>query len=169
MIEVQAPEPPATDKHPYPRMFLSGSIEMGTADTWQERIVSAFAGYPGTILNPRRDDWDASWKQSIEDDRFREQVEWKLRGLEDATLIATYFDPNTKAPITLLEMGLFTHTEPQPRYSAGKTQRLLVCCPDGFWKKGNVEIVCKRYGIPLFHNEPSFIAGLAKALLEGRS
>jgi molybdopterin-guanine dinucleotide biosynthesis protein A len=49
-----------------------------------------------------------------------------------------YFAPQTQAPITLLELGLFANS-----------QRLIVCCPDGFWRKGNIEVVCARYHIPL--------------------
>ena len=26
---------------------------------------------------------------------------------------------------------------------------IIVCCPDGFWRKGNVQIVCTTYNIPL--------------------
>lgn len=55
---------------------------------------------------------------------------------EAADVIAMYFDPDTKAPITLLELGLFA-----------RTGKMIVACPEGFWKKGNVEIVCGRYGI----------------------
>ena len=47
-----------------------------------------------------------------------------------------YFDPKTKSPISLLELGLFA-----------KSGKLVVCCPDGFWKKGNVDIVCQRYKV----------------------
>jgi hypothetical protein len=49
-----------------------------------------------------------------------------------------YFAPATKAPITLLELGL-----------AAGSGKLVVCCPEGFWRKGNVEVVCARYDIPL--------------------
>jgi hypothetical protein len=50
-----------------------------------------------------------------------------------------YFDPNTKSPISLLELGLFA-----------QSKKLIVCCPRGFWRKGNVDITCDRYGIPFF-------------------
>ena len=63
-----------------------------------------------TILNPRRDDWDNSWTQSINNPQFREQVEWELEAMEKADIIAMYFDKSTKSPITLLELGLFAHT-----------------------------------------------------------
>src|SRR3954468_10394886 len=84
-------------------VFLAGSIEMGQAEPWQSAVEEALAGDDVVILNPRRDEWDASWEQSIHDPRFREQVEWELEGQERAMAIAMYFAPATKAPITLLE------------------------------------------------------------------
>ena len=118
-------------------IFLAGSIEMGAASDWQTALTTRLP--PGLIvLNPRRDAWDASWRQSIDDLRFREQVAWELDGLERADVIAMWFVPDTRAPITLLELGLHAR--------GGK---LVVGCPDGYWRKGNVEVVCARYGIPL--------------------
>lgn len=26
-------------------------------------------------------------------------------------------------------------------------EKVIVICPDGFWRKGNVDIVCERFGI----------------------
>lgn len=119
-------------------VFLAGSIEMGAAPNWQEVVEDALSLHDITILNPRRDDWDSSWTQSIDDPQFYEQVEWELRGQEEADVIAFYFAPSTKAPITLLELGL-----------AARSGKAAVCCPEGYWRKGNVEMVCDRYRIPL--------------------
>ena len=119
-------------------IFLAGSIEMGKAENWQERIEKEFEdiSFDATLLNPRRLDWDSSWEQSITNHYFVEQVEWELDALEKSDIIFMYFDPNTKSPISLLELGLFA--------CSGK---LVVCCPDGFYRKGNVDIVCKKYKI----------------------
>lgn len=120
-----------------PSVFLAGSIEMGQAIDWQSAVERALAAYDLTILNPRRDDWDASWEQAITHPQFRAQVEWELAAQERADLIAMYFAPTTQAPITLLELGLFA-----------RTNKVIVCCPAGYWRKGNVDVVCQRYGIP---------------------
>jgi len=138
MIEIKAPQPYQKAKH---MIFLAGSIEMGKAVDWQTKVTEALKNYDVTILNPRRDDWDSSWEQKITNDKFREQVEWELQALEDATEILMYFDPATKSPISLLELGLFA-----------KTGKLIVCCSEGFWRKGNVDIVCKRYGVMQVEN-----------------
>jgi len=119
-------------------VFLSGSIEMGTAADWQADLVNELKDVPNLVLlNPRRDDWDSSWEQSIDNSQFREQVEWELHGMELADAVVFYFVPYTKSPITLLELGLTAHSK----------SNAAVCCPEGFWRKGNVDIVCRRYGI----------------------
>jgi hypothetical protein len=134
-------------------VFLAGSIEMGRAEPWHSRVEQALADLDVVILNPRRDDWDDSWKQSIHDERFREQVEWELAGLERADVIALYFAPSTRAPVTLLEFGLFA-----------RSGKLLVCCPEGFWRKGNVEVVCARYQVPLLDDLAVLIAEVRRRL-----
>ena len=128
-------------------VFLAGSIEMGLAEPWQAQVEHALADLDVVILNPRRDEWDASWEQSIRNPQFRGQVEWELAAQEQADVVAMYFAPATKAPITLLELGL-----------AARSGKLVVCCPDGFWRKGNVEVVCDRYRIPLVADLTSLIA-----------
>jgi hypothetical protein len=133
-------KPPAPiDLQPGERsVFLAGSIEMGQAEPWQALLERALADIPAAILNPRRDAWDSSWEQSITNPMFRSQVEWELEGLERATAVAMYFAPDTRAPITLLELGL-----------VARSGRLVVCSPPGFWRRGNIEVTCARYGVPL--------------------
>ena len=118
-------------------VFLAGSIEQDVAEKWQDRVIEALANQNITILNPRRREWDASWVQSIENIQFKEQVNWELEALEKADIVVVYFDKNTKSPITLMELGLYANSE----------KELLVCCPSGFWRKGNVDIVCERYNV----------------------
>lgn len=138
------------------KIFLAGSIEMGKAKNWQEKVKEQIADMEIygewsqkkeiKILNPRRDDWDSSWEQSIHNSQFREQVEWELRAMEAADIILLWFEPDTKSPISLLELGLFANSE-----------KMAVYCPEGFWRKGNVDVVCEKYGIPHFETEKDFI------------
>ena len=119
-------------------LFLAGSIEMGTAEQWQKHVEQLMHNTTWTLFNPRRDDWDSTWVQSIENPQFREQVEWELSALERATRVLMYFAPGSYSPISLLELGLF-----------GKSyKKMVVVCSKAFWRKGNVDIVCHRYGIP---------------------
>lgn len=119
-------------------VFLAGSIEMGSAEKWQDRVVSLFQDSGYVILNPRRDDWDSSWKQEISNPQFFEQVNWELQGIEKAEWVIVYFDPATKSPISLLELGYLAGSSPE---------KTIVVCPEGFWRKGNVDVVCDRYKV----------------------
>ena len=132
--------------HPIPKMlFLAGSIEMGAAENWQEQVALVL-GQRCIILNPRRDDWDSSWIQDMANPTFLEQVSWELAAMERADTILMYFSPGTRSPITLLELGLFA-----------RSGKLIVCCPQGFWRRGNVDIVCKRYGVPVVESLETLI------------
>jgi hypothetical protein len=133
MIVAKAPAEYPTN---VPSIFLAGSIEMGKAVDWQTALTNSLQDLNILVLNPRRDDWDSSWEQKKENAQFREQVEWELESMEHADVIAVYFDPATKSPITLMELGIHT--------GGGK---LVVLCPEGFWRKGNVDIVCETYGV----------------------
>ena len=126
---------------------------MGKAIDWQTKVTEGLSDLDVTILNPRRDDWDSSWEQKIENPQFNEQVTWELDALDKADVIALYFDPATKSPISLLELGLHA-----------KDTKLIVCCPEGFWRKGNVDIVCHRHGIPQVNTVEELIEAVREAL-----
>ncbi len=118
-------------------IFLAGSIDMGNAVDWQQEIIAHFKENEALcFLNPRRKDWDRSWEQTIENKHFNVQVTWELDALELADLIVFYFAPTSQAPISLLELGLFA-----------RNKNVVVCCPTGYWRKGNVDIVCQRFGV----------------------
>lgn len=119
-------------------VFLAGSIEMGKAEDWQRRVYDELLdGF--YIYNPRRKDWDSSWEQSYESPQFFQQVTWELNALEEADIILMYLSPGTISPISLLELGLYA-----------ESGKLVVVCPEGFHRKGNVDIVCDRYKVPQF-------------------
>jgi hypothetical protein len=126
-------------------VFLAGSIEMGKAEDWQTSMGEYFVDKGFGVFNPRRKDWDSSWKQEYENPQFYQQVNWELDALERCNIILLYLVPDTLSPISLLELGL---------HAAHKD--LYVVCPNGFWRKGNVDIVCNRYDIPLFDNLENF-------------
>jgi ADP-ribose pyrophosphatase len=122
-------------------VFLAGSIDSGSAEHWQHTFIAACQREPVILLNPRREHWVVSAAPHGDNRAFREQVEWELRALEQADIVAMYFAPESRAPVSLLELGLWA-----------RSGKVMVACPDGYWKKGNVEIVCARYQIPLFNN-----------------
>jgi len=130
------------------KIFLAGSIEMGAAVDWQREVEEVFESYFCTnkdcvIYNPRRTHWDSSWEQSIENEQFKYQVEWELNKLYECDVILMYLDENTKSPISLLELGLYA-----------LDTKLLVICGENFWRRGNVEVTCDFYEIPLIIHNP---------------
>jgi hypothetical protein len=110
---------------------------MGKAEDWQQKVITAVSDFEKVIYNPRRENWDSTWAQTIENPKFKEQVDWELEGLEESDLIIMNFTPETMSPISLMEFGLYA-----------RSGKMVVYCPEGFWRKGNVDVVCKRYNIP---------------------
>lgn len=152
-IVVKAPNPVPAGV----TLFLGGSIDMGAAENWQERLASDLDGIENLVLiNPRRDDWDSSWVQDpTPGTQFHEQVSWELYHQENATGIVYYFAADSKSPITLLELGLFGNLEPET---------VLVCCPKEFYRYGNVKMVCDRYSIDMVESYDDMLKSIRKAL-----
>lgn len=139
------------------KLFLAGSIDQGAARDWQADLTARLADLDVAVYNPRREAWDASWDQSIDNPEFVEQVRWELDHLDQADIIALVFDENGKAPISLLELGLHA--------PSGK----IVCfCPNRFWRAGNVQVVCDRYGIPLFEDDFDTFVGMVRKRIKDR-
>lgn len=120
-------------------IFLAGTIDMGNSEDWQSLVIEHFKDSKVNIFNPRRESWDSSWEQSFDNPYFYQQVNWELSALDRADIIILYLAAGSASPISLLEMGLHA-----------KEGKLIVCCPDEFYRSGNVQIVCDRYNIPLY-------------------
>jgi hypothetical protein len=150
--EIQAPHAVPADKF---RIFLAGTIDMGESRDWQTMVVDALADYDVVLTNPRRSDWDSSWEQSKDDKNFREQVEWEQDNLASSDFRIFNFEETSKSPITFEELGAHIN-EPG-----------AVGCPQGFYRKGNVDIVCERAGMPVFETLEALIEHV-KEILDGK-
>jgi hypothetical protein len=118
-------------------VFLAGSIDKKSSIDWQTHVANSLINNENILfLNPTRFSWDSSWKLNADDEQFNEQVGWELEHLERADLVVVNMLPESQSPISLLEFGLYA-----------KSGKVIVCCPEGFWKKGNVDMVCRRYKI----------------------
>lgn len=144
-FELMAPQhlPSSLDRRVFTKIFLAGSIEMGKATPWQDKLVKEFKDNDNIIFfNPRRADWDSSWVQDpTPGTQFHTQVSWELDYIEKADLVVFYFDPKTQSPITLLELG----------HCLGSNKTVVVCCPDGYFRKGNVVITCNKQGLSVLN------------------
>ena len=79
-----------------------------------------------------------------------------LNSQDDADINVYYFDPETKSPITLLELGGYKDTN------------VIVACPDGYFRKGNVVIFCKKHHIPVLNSLNELVKVLKKTI-KGRN
>lgn len=139
------------------KVFLAGSIDMGGSGDWQAQVARELEDEGVVLLNPRREDWNPAWKPVADEPEFRRQVEWELAALERADVILMYFAPGSQSPISLLEMGLYA--------ASGK---LLVACPQGFWRKGNVDITADRYQVPRYESLPELLRAVRERLAQLR-
>lgn len=131
-------------------IFLAGTIDMGNSENWQQKVIDTYGHWGNVdIYNPRRDDWDSSWIQEFSNDQFYRQVKWEINAMKKCDIIVMYFLATSQSPITLLELGLFA--------ASGK---LRVCCEPGFWRRGNVEIVCEEYHVPFYSDFNKLLSNL---------
>lgn len=139
-------------------VFLAGTIDNGASRDWQQEAYDILnkLDKPVHVYNPRRDDWDPSLEPIASNKVFREQVEWELDFLEEVDTIFMHFEPGSKSPITLLELGMWLEREPE---------KLIVSCPEGFWRKGNVDITCKRAGVAVHDSLEVAYRELANAVI----
>ena len=142
MTPILPPAPVLPQAH-RPWVFLAGAIDQGRAEPWQDVVMQHLQHRPGTVLNPRREAWDATWRQDLDDPRFAEQVTWELDALEAADAILCWLPAGSQAPISLMELGLHA-----------RRGRLVVGCPAGFHRHGNVDAVCRRWNIPMAASLP---------------
>ena len=87
------------------------------------------------LINPRRKDWNPN----AGPDEVRLQVKWELEALEFSDLILMYISEGSMAPISLLELGLYA-----------KDNKLVLAVHPTYYRRVNVEEVCKKYEIPLY-------------------
>jgi nucleoside 2-deoxyribosyltransferase len=156
MITLNKPDDQFITESDSIKIFLAGSIDMGSSEDWQTEIynrlkeIEADNGSNIEVYNPRRDSWDSTWTQEQSNSEFNYQVNWELNNIEDSDIVFFNILPDSKSPITLMELGL----------CAGKEKKAIVCCPDGFYRKGNVDVVCTRYGIQQYTDIDSAFGAL---------
>lgn len=146
-------KPPVTPEVKRTSVILYGGVQPEPA--WQTSLAASLSDLPIDILDPRRDDWDSTWKEDISFPKFKGQVEWEMDHAKVADVIVFYFPPGLLTPIALLELGMHAGT--------GKA---LVCCPEGFYKRGNVQMVCLKYGIDLLDSLDGLKEKLRTRLME---
>lgn len=171
-IQLITPNSPAQTPLYPTTIFLAGPTDV----PWRENFIALFAQHlktskptpapppavavapPAvsgfTIYDPIQPNWDSTWKEDYElDPRFQAQTDWELDRQESAGLVVVFFDERAKAPVSLLELGL-----------CARSGRAVVGCQKGFWKRGHVQGVCHRFGVPLGDDLEALVVKVIAAL-----
>jgi hypothetical protein len=160
---IRAPQrlPPQHNKS----IFLAGT----TDSNWREHLIGDLKEYPLTIYEPFRKDWDSTWKEDISDERFTTQVQWELEMQEKADLVIVFFSAEAKAPVSLIELGLCARAKTETAAAAAAAAAAaIIVCEEGFWKKGNVQVVCRRYGLGFLESGDQLAGKVVSWLERGR-
>lgn len=153
-VRVFTPEDPYLPVEGEVRVFLGGTIDLGNSEDWQSRIINDIKSRVSvdtdvSVFNPRRESWYGN--PVTDNPEFVRQVDWELENLEAADIIVMMLLGSSKSPVSLMELGLHA-----------RTSRVIVYCEDGFWRKGNVDMVCERYGV----RQVATYAGLLTEVVE---
>jgi hypothetical protein len=146
-------KPPLRPQVTRPSVILYGAIQPEPA--WQTSLAASLSDLPIHILDPRRDDWDHTWVEDVSFPKFAEQVAWEMDHAQVADVIVFHFAAGALAPVALLELGMHA-----------ATGKVIVCCPKGFYKRGNVQMVCLRHGIEMLETLEELIEKVRAKLAE---
>lgn len=130
-------------------IFLAGTIDNGDSYDWQYYLCADLADmkdkkYNYIIYNPRR----SNWNPNATKDDIKYQINWEQEYLDKADTILMYFDPKSKSPISLLELGLYA-----------RSKKMLVILGRGFYRSDNVIETCQKYHISLQYVDGIYING----------
>ena len=82
--------------------------------------------------------------------------------LDECNLVLMYLVPGTYSPISLLELGQLSKHH---KKEGGEDKHTVVVCPRSFWRRGNVEVVCSLFHLPLYETLEEGIAHI-KTLIQ---
>lgn len=164
-IQIITPNDDSQDPlYPTTSVFLSGATTFPWREVFLAKLRDLFhsaAGdddtahhhhhhhHPGgvTVYAPFQPNWTAEWREDLDDASFRVQVGWELARQDGAAVVAVFFDARSQSPVSLLEFGL-----------CARSGKAVVGCDRDFWKRGNVEAVCQRYGVPMADDVDGLVA-----------
>ena len=145
-IVVTAPQAYTGDNQTTWKVFLAGAIDMGAAVDWQSEVIEHLSGYQNiAIFNPRR--------KAFTPDTLDEQIWWELDALKKCNTVFMWLPKDSRAPISLFEAGLY--------WTSGK---LCIGADPEFYRRRNLEITGKFYGVYVYHSLEETLQSLTKSL-----
>ena len=132
------------------KVYLGGAIDMGQAEDWQTTLAHLLQDEKDLVLiNPRRPDFSP--------EHFDEQVLWELDAMEKADCVLMWFPAASKAPIALLESGLYM-----------RSGKLLIGAEPDYYRRRNLELTTQHHGVRLW-SDLGEIAEAIKRLYHNRA
>ena len=120
------------------KVFLGGTIDGGDSPDWQQEVIDILnkaSKTPAIVFNPRRKEFDKNAPSEL----VQEQIDWEQRHLDEADIIIMNILPDSKSPISLLELGLYA-----------QTGKLKVFCSPDFYRYENIKMTCNKYKVDIF-------------------
>jgi len=127
--EQKLPEKNSSEKY----VFLAGSIDNSYFGDWRKKIIKKIE----TKVNV----FDPTNKKhnSLSNAEMKSHILWELDALAISDKILLNFLPDSKSPISLVELGLYV-----------ASNKLIVVCPIEFYKSSYVYTLCKKYDTPIY-------------------
>jgi len=114
-------------------LFLAGSIDLELPGNWRKSVTSALEDY-FNFFDPTTLKYN-----SMKDAEWEEHIKWELEAMKSSDLVLINFLENSASPISLVELGLNT-----------MNNKLIVVCPDNFYKRKYIQVLCEYYSTPIF-------------------
>ena len=109
------------------RVYFSGAM---TGEDWQSKFTTKLEDLRVDVFCPR---YPSSHTVPAPDGLF----EWEIDHMSIANVIAFNFISNEDCSSALIALGMYARTD-----------RIIVCCDDEFYKKGDIDALCDREDIP---------------------
>lgn len=136
--EQKLPEKNSLEKY----VFLAGSMDNRYFGNWRIEAVKKLETKVN-VFDPTNMDND-----SLNDAEMKSHILWELDALAIADKILLNFLPDSKSPISLVELGLYV-----------ASKKLIVVCPKAFYKSRYVYTLCEKYNTPIFEDVNKALVG----------
>lgn len=140
------------------RIFLlAGASEADGGSRWQE-TVAAFISKVGHIALSTRSRETPTGMPTFENPHFFQARSWELDALDLAEFVIFHLDSISRSPEGILELG----------YAAAKfPQKVCVICPEGFWCKGLVDLLCYREDLMKYKSVEEMLDAINQMMMRG--
>jgi len=114
-------------------IFLAGSMDHRQEHSWRDEIIGEFGSHH--IFDPTHAQHD-----DLSNAELKHHIMWELEAMQQSDFILLNFLKDSKSPISLVELGLYA-----------QSGKLIVVCPQEFYKHNYVHILCEKYSTPIFN------------------